>query len=453
MSQPERRKRLPIAPERMERARERLRNRTAKIHRDREAKLELAQPKDFMLQILKPQFINLGKDAELASLALTYYQHHYQQMRALVNESSAIVWGSPHDPRDYAKLYGFFSQRFLSRGVYIVPPDKDHPPDPSVFQHSPFIYWDVCMAARAFAAYNNNSDFHNDHGAPTPRPHVLFTHLNENWGALSEEIVNKTADWMPDLQQKWMAEQCTQQLILDYLDHPQVRAVVTTQHQILQHSKVHSLPLGIVTYEFLSRQLLRILYNYPPPTLPENSTSTNSSTNNTSLHMEQENCTVYHPNVTLQDPRPILLMISSSDIPARTHIYNTVIRTFAEHGVMLKNTYNSNRGYAKELRRSKFILSPYGLGIDCYRHWEAITMGTIPVIEHLNRTETDGWFRTLQDLPVALIDSYDNLTPLWLENEYRRIMSRPPTSHKFEKLTSNWWINLIQSNLVKYYEP
>jgi hypothetical protein len=77
-------------------------------------------------------------------------------------------------------------------------------------------------------------------------------------------------------------------------------------------------------------------------------------------------------------------------------------------------------------------------------------MGTIPVIEHLNRTETDGWFRTLQDLPVTLIDSYDNLTPQWLEREYRPIVSRPPTTYKFEKLTSHWWINLIQSSLVNY---
>jgi hypothetical protein len=35
----------------------------------------------------------------------------------------------------------------------------------------------------------------------------------------------------------------------------------------------------------------------------------------------------------------------------------------------------------------------------------------VPVIEHLSQAETDGWFRALQDLPVALIDSYDNLSP------------------------------------------
>jgi hypothetical protein len=189
---------------------------------------------------------------------------------------------------------------------------------------------------------------------------------------------------------------------------------------------------------------------------PSNSSNNTTITSNIrkmniSSHLGQQNHTTGHPNVTVQDPRPRLLMISSSNVPSRYRIYKTVIHRFAKEGIKVQNTYEGDHGYAKELRRSKFILSPSGIGMDCYRHWEAMIMGTIPVIEHLNRTETDGWFRTLEYLPVALIDSYDNLTPQWLEKEYKRIVSRPHSFYKFEKLTNQWWIDLIQSSVQHGY--
>ena len=74
-------------------------------------------------------------------------------------------------------------------------------------------------------------------------------------------------------------------------------------------------------------------------------------------------------------------------------------------------------------------------------------MGTIPILEHLNRT--DGWFRTFDYLPVVWIDSYDNLTPDYLEAEYQRIISKPKSYWKYEKLTQQWWVDFIQSKVPK----
>jgi hypothetical protein len=115
----------------------------------------------------------------------------------------------------------------------------------------------------------------------------------------------------------------------------------------------------------------------------------------------------------------------------------------------LKNQFQLGQGrdlYLQQLRHAKFILSPSGMGLDCYRHWEAMMMGTFPVIEHFNRTVTDGWFRTMEELPVAWIDSYDNLTPQWLEKEYRRLVSQA-LSYQYEKLTEQYWIDLIKSSM------
>jgi hypothetical protein len=127
-----------------------------------------------------------------------------------------------------------------------------------------------------------------------------------------------------------------------------------------------------------------------------------------------------------------------------------VNKTIENFNGTVRNTYNiygrarSFKEYHLEMKRSKFILSPGGLGLDCYRHYEALYMGTIPVLEHLNRT--DGWYRNFDDLPVAWIDSYDNLTPEWLENEYVRITENPQR-YKYEKLTKQYWIDLIKTKV------
>lgn len=37
--------------------------------------------------------------------------------------------------------------------------------------------------------------------------------------------------------------------------------------------------------------------------------------------------------------------------------------------------------YASLLRSSPFVLSPRGRGVDCYRHWEALLVGSVPVVQ------------------------------------------------------------------------
>jgi hypothetical protein len=97
---------------------------------------------------------------------------------------------------------------------------------------------------------------------------------------------------------------------------------------------------------------------------------------------------------------------------------------------------------------SKFILAPSGLGLDCYRNWEAIILGAIPVFETLNRQ--DGLFRAYDDLPVLWVDHFDNVTPSLLEKEYPGIVSRA-RYYKFEKLTLRYWIDLVNSHRVGPY--
>eukprot|EP00797_Seminavis_robusta_P004030 Sro125_g060270.1 n/a (313) ;mRNA; r:68821-69759 len=307
-------------------------------------------------------------------------------MNTLVNESTILDWKSREKSRAFDPLLWEFGLSTTDNTSIIQQPGI-------------YVAGDICSYAKSFVLSKRKS----------LRSHyVLFlTPFQENWGMLSTNIANRTAEhW--NLTEHWRLHGCSRTMILrNFLNRDKsLRAVVTVQFQDLDHPKVMSIPLGV-----LDRQV--------PPLLQ--AIRDNRSNNQ----------------------RSKLLMVNSRPRKMRKQVLDTVLRNFP--GV--RNTYSrTTRGadhYFRELQQSKFILSPGGLGLDCYRHWEALYTGTIPVLEHLNRT--DGWFRTFRDLPVAWIDSYDNLTPEWLEQEYRRIVPLAKT-FRYEKLTKQYWIDLIRSH-------
>jgi hypothetical protein len=185
-----------------------------------------------------------------------------------------------------------------------------------------------------------------------------------------------------------------------YLNHTNLSAIVTTQHQWLDHPKIISVPLG------------------------QQSNAADALQTRPMLN------------------RTNLLLISSSESETRTPIYNRIIANF--NGT-IKNRKGDGSDYFENLMNSKFILAPSGLGLDCYRNWEAIIMGTIPVFETLNRQ--DGLFRAYDQLPVLWVDHFDNVTPSLLEKEYPGIISKA-RDYKFEKLTLRYWIDLVNSYRV-----
>ena len=350
----------------------------------------------------QPALVNYrNRSKTTADLANDFYQHHFHQMQALVNESSVVSlfpWLDAFQNDILQKNESLFKVENFS--------------DPDIYRHSRYIYWqDLCKAATMFHK-------HKETHPEMQVPHVLIAEYNENWGAFSEYIPNRTVNWVVNLTSFWQDKGCSKQVIMDYIEHPNTKAIVTSQFQNINHPKVTSIPLGIKVEKGEISSLMAVL-NQEPPSTPNNITGNRSQ----------------------------LLLINSSPWENRQPIYEAVIRNFADNGIELENLYGGTYdSYLVQLRHAKFILSPSGLGFDCYRHWEAILMGTIPVIEHLNRTIKDGMFRNFDGLPVAWIDSYDNLTPQWLEQEYHRIVSQS-TSYQYEKLTLKYWIDLIQSSL------
>jgi hypothetical protein len=55
------------------------------------------------------------------------------------------------------------------------------------------------------------------------------------------------------------------------------------------------------------------------------------------------------------------------------------------------------------MSRSEFVLSPPGAGPDCFRTWEALYLGVVPIVLRSH------WPFNHIDLPVLVVDSFENL--------------------------------------------
>lgn len=92
--------------------------------------------------------------------------------------------------------------------------------------------------------------------------------------------------------------------------------------------------------------------------------------------------------------------------------------------------------YLKELAYSKFVLSPPGNGMDCHRTWEALLMGSIPVIKS---TSIDYLF---DDLPVVIVQDWSEVTQKFLEKKYANMRRK---TYNFNKLYADYWLNQIRA--------
>lgn len=83
-----------------------------------------------------------------------------------------------------------------------------------------------------------------------------------------------------------------------------------------------------------------------------------------------------------------------------------------------------------------FVISPFGNGLDCHRTWEALALGCYPIIK---RSEINDLFI---DLPVIVIDEWNEITREFLEDKLKQIQS---TTYDYRKLKMEYWKEYINS--------
>ena len=97
--------------------------------------------------------------------------------------------------------------------------------------------------------------------------------------------------------------------------------------------------------------------------------------------------------------------------------------------------------YLEIIKKSYYVASPAGSGIDCHRTWEAVYLKTIPI---LLKNPMSEYFKNI-GLPILLINSWDdigNLTEEFLEKEYKKIYQ----TDNFPQIFMDYW----QKEIIKY---
>lgn len=96
-------------------------------------------------------------------------------------------------------------------------------------------------------------------------------------------------------------------------------------------------------------------------------------------------------------------------------------------------TWNNQKNYT-------FVICPHGGGLDCHRNWEAMCLGSIPIVK---TSDIDSIYN---NLPVLIVDKWDNINVELLQNTVKKFKNKFENNEfQLEKLELKYWINLMNS--------
>lgn len=102
----------------------------------------------------------------------------------------------------------------------------------------------------------------------------------------------------------------------------------------------------------------------------------------------------------------------------RTRAYTRI----PHHGSIVRQSERLTRLQLwRQMSRYQFVVSPLGMGMDCHRTWEALALGTVPILR--NSTVAIKLFATFPESPVIIVNdwsevNHENVTrwSRWFEN-------------------------------------
>jgi len=84
----------------------------------------------------------------------------------------------------------------------------------------------------------------------------------------------------------------------------------------------------------------------------------------------------------------------------------------------------------------QYVLSPHGAGLDCHRTWEALCIGSIPIVK------TSPINYLFEDLPVLIVNEWKDVTKELLEKTVLEFSTR---KFNYYKLKLGYWMDKIRS--------
>jgi hypothetical protein len=116
--------------------------------------------------------------------------------------------------------------------------------------------------------------------------------------------------------------------------------------------------------------------------------------------------------------------------------------SFIPEGHLDYETFSINQSFTKRtqnwnnITQNTFVLSPFGMGMDCHRTWEALCLGAIPIVKAPN------FQKMFEDLPVLIVNEWSKITRKLLDKTIEEFKTR---EFKYEKLTLQYWVKIINN--------
>ena len=115
---------------------------------------------------------------------------------------------------------------------------------------------------------------------------------------------------------------------------------------------------------------------------------------------------------------------------------------FEHMGKWKKYTETGKIKFFKNLSISKFIISPRGNGVDCFRNWDALYMKCIPIVPRSKYMED------YADLPILFTDDYKEITFRYLNETYQKMLNK---NYNIRKLFLSYWKKRYSMETLKKY--
>ncbi|KAJ3204194.1 hypothetical protein HDU82_006013 [Entophlyctis luteolus] len=94
--------------------------------------------------------------------------------------------------------------------------------------------------------------------------------------------------------------------------------------------------------------------------------------------------------------------------------------------------------YSNLIAKSRFVISPHGFGLDCYRTYEALLLSTIPIVK------TSSLDPLYENLPVLILKDWEDLSVEMMEETERKFQQM---EWNFRKLYADYWFHFVRSKL------
>lgn len=100
--------------------------------------------------------------------------------------------------------------------------------------------------------------------------------------------------------------------------------------------------------------------------------------------------------------------------------------------------------YYSQIAAHRFVLSPPGRGIDCYRTWEALYLGAVPVVVDSPP------MTAFKDLPILITCDYSELSEEYLTERWREMSSH---SYEIARLSRTWYSKRFRQAVADLRTP